>query len=420
MTQRDGFDRTLFDWLDETAGRGTPDYLGEVLARTTRTRQRPAWSSLERLLPVQMTFAGRLRPIPSLARAGALLAILLLALAALLAAGVGRRHLPPLFGLARNGTLLYGGADLDIHTLNPVTGATTVLIGGTTVDTAPRLSPDGTRLLFLRDAILDPVTGGKAATIMVANDDGSNVRPLSGRLENIVDLAWSHDGSRVAVSAGVPGTPSLQLFTVDGPGKPLVIDTGGMETVFLAFRPGDRELTFLGSKADVNGLYAIGVDGTGLRTIVPRNVADHGTLSPDGTKIAYQVWDGINGSVRIADVATGKDVTPTFDPPPGGKIIDDPSAWSPDGSQLLFVRWHGTTSYHLAVMPATGGHVVEIGPLRQITSTDYAQYSPDGTSVLAYYAIDGSTWLLDPSGSTPDSQLSTDNAERAAWQRLAP
>ena len=52
MTYNDGFDRTVSEWLTEQAGRGAPDYLDEVLARTTRTRQRPAWSSLERWLPV--------------------------------------------------------------------------------------------------------------------------------------------------------------------------------------------------------------------------------------------------------------------------------------------------------------------------------------------------------------------------------
>ena len=45
--------------------------------------------------------------------------------------------------------------------------------------------------------------------------------------------------------------------------------------------------------------------------------------------------------------------------------------------------------------------------------TDYAQFSPDGTSVLAYYGIDKSTWLLDPTGTIPDRKLSATIAERA-------
>ena len=89
MTLNDGFERTVSDWLDEQAGRGAPDYLDETLARTTRTRQRPAWSSLERWLPVDMTTNLRLAARPTLGRALLLGAVLALVIA--LGAAV-RRH----------------------------------------------------------------------------------------------------------------------------------------------------------------------------------------------------------------------------------------------------------------------------------------------------------------------------------------
>jgi WD40 repeat protein len=418
MTLNDGFDRTVSMWLDEQAGRGAPDYLDETLARTARTRQRPAWSSLERWLPVQTTL--RFAPVPRFA--WLLVAIGLLAAlgAAVLLAGSRTRELPPPFGPARNGAILYGATDNDIYRLDPVSGAATALIAGSTSDSVPRLSPDGTQFLFLREATPNAATGGTTATIMVAAADGTSVRPLSGKLDSIQDVAWSHDGTRVAVSADIDGTPTLQVFTVGGQSQPLVIDTGGMATIYLAFRPGDREVTFLGAKGDINGLYEVGVDGRGLRTIVPRDASDHGILSPDGTKIAYQLWDGITGTVHVADVASGRDTIPAFDPPSGGGVVDDVAGWSPDGSRLMIVRYHGSTSFHLAVAPSSGGRVIEIGPGRTVRVTDYAQFSPDGTSVLAYYAIDKSTWLLDPTGATPDRQLSATIAERAAWERLAP
>ena len=85
MNARNDANEIVSGWLDEQAGRGAPDYLDEILARTIRTRQRPAWSSLERWLPVQLTFTGRLAPIPRLAWAVALLVILVLAAAALFA-----------------------------------------------------------------------------------------------------------------------------------------------------------------------------------------------------------------------------------------------------------------------------------------------------------------------------------------------
>ena len=169
------------DWLDEQAGHGVPGYLDEVLARTTRTRQRPAWSSLERWLPMQTTL--RFAPVPRVAWLLVVIALLAALGVAVLCAGSRTRKLPPPFGPARNGAILYGATDNDIYRLDPVSGAATALIAGSTSDSAPRLSPDGTRLLFLRDATPDPATDGKIATIMVASADGTSVRPLTGRLD---------------------------------------------------------------------------------------------------------------------------------------------------------------------------------------------------------------------------------------------
>jgi Tol biopolymer transport system component len=417
MTARNDVNGVISDWLDEQAGRGAPDYLDEILARTSQTRQRPRWSSLERWLPVQTTL--RFAPVPRFAWLLVVVALIAALAAAVLVVGSRQRSLPPPFGPASNGAILYGADDNDIYRLDPVSGATTALIAGSTRDSAPRLSPNGTQFLFLRDAALDPATNEKTATIMVAAADGASVRPLTGELDRIQDVAWSHDGARVAVAAYVGGTSTLQLFTVAGQIEPLVIETAGMEMNSLAFRPSDREVTFLGVKDGVNGLYAVGVDGRGLRSIVPRDV-ESAVLSPDGTKIAYTLWDGSIGSIHVVDVATGGDTIPAFDPPSGGGVIDEVSGWSPDGSRLMFGRFHGNSSVHFAVAPSSGGRVVEIGSGRTTTVTDYAQFSPDGTSVLAYYGIDKSTWLLDPTGSIPDRLLAGTIAERATWERRAP
>jgi hypothetical protein len=49
-----------------------------------------------------------------------------------------------------------------------------------------------------------------------------------------------------------------------------------------------------------------------------------------------------------------------------------------------------------------------------------AQFSPDGTAVMAYFQADQSTWMLDPTGAAPDVQLPATIADQASWQRLAP
>ena len=94
MTQRDDLDRLLSTWLDDPYTPPAPQYLGRVLERTRQTRQRPAWASLERWLPMadkvlQPTVAPPLR-------AAWLLIVALLVVA--LAAGVvvvGSRLLAP-------------------------------------------------------------------------------------------------------------------------------------------------------------------------------------------------------------------------------------------------------------------------------------------------------------------------------------
>ena len=52
MTHRDDLDRLLSTWIDDPYTPPAPPYLGAVLERTRRTRQRPAWASLERWLPM--------------------------------------------------------------------------------------------------------------------------------------------------------------------------------------------------------------------------------------------------------------------------------------------------------------------------------------------------------------------------------
>ena len=52
MTAFDRVERHLPELFEELAGAGTPDYFDDMLRTTTQARQRPAWSTLERWLPM--------------------------------------------------------------------------------------------------------------------------------------------------------------------------------------------------------------------------------------------------------------------------------------------------------------------------------------------------------------------------------
>ncbi len=65
MNPTDSFDRNVSDWLHVDAEHRVPAHLDAVLRRTRSERQRPAWSSLERWLPMEST--ARFAPVPRFA-----------------------------------------------------------------------------------------------------------------------------------------------------------------------------------------------------------------------------------------------------------------------------------------------------------------------------------------------------------------
>jgi len=143
----------------------------------------------------------------------------------------------------------------------------------------PSLSPDGTQVVFERDAAND---SGKLFGIWTANVDGSHLRRLAKVGQQPL---WSPAGGKIAYAAA-------------GAGK--------------SVWPG--------------GLRLVSAAGGKSRALVRRNVEGVFGWSPDGKSIAFET---VKGKLAVVDVATGKvrsllrlRYAPTV-------------AWSPDSSQLL-------------------------------------------------------------------------------------
>ena len=418
MTRGTGFDRRIFDFLDREVGPGSPDYLDDILVRTAVTRQRPGWASIERWLPMETTFDWRRAPTARYAWLLVLSAVLVALLTVVLAVGSRSPDAEP-FGLARNGSVVYTGSDGDIYARDPVTGVTTPLVTGPEVDIAPTFSNDGSRFVFAREAEAD-----RQWQIMMANADGTGVRPLTGPLANLTAWAWSPDGSRLAVSSY--DDEWLWILAIDGT-KQVLVDSG-MSTENLQWRPDGRELVFRGvvplGQGESIGLYTVRADGTGTRPeaiLPPTYSGEHWqnpALSPDGTKIIYTQWDGDDfpgGSLYVVDVDTRKVGRLLFD---AGPESDYYARWSPDGSQIVFNRGTAQTSYYLAVGPAGGGTAVQIGPEVPWDSAAVADFSPDGSKVIARYS-NGESWIFDVA-SGASQRLPATNEYIGSWQRRAP
>ena len=417
MSTFDRIERRMPELMSELAPAAVPDYLDDMLRQSGRTRQRPAWASLERWLPMDVVA----RPV--LARAPARRPLLILVLIGLLIAtglvlyaGAQRTRLPEPFGPARNG-LIVAAADEDIVAIDPVTGAKTTLIGGLTQHIAPWFSRDGQHFVFVR---LDAADVG---SYWIANADGSGARELVRA--PVEWFEWSDSGHQIVATRTVGRTTETSVVDVET-GRSTVLDLG-LQVVHPYWRPGHGQIVFSVPIVDAyTAYYLVNADGTGLRKIdgVSGNAINDPTLSPDGSKLAYATWEDGKGTgerIHVLEVDSGNDVVAT---PDDGYSYQD-VLFSPDGTKILTKRFPPSGAIQLAVVPADGsGDVVPIGPSLPMDLDDRGrgfqwEFSPDGAHVIVYYGKDDSTWLLDVDG-TGEQRLNWSGRYGTTWQRLAP
>jgi len=191
---------------------------------------------------------------------------------------------------------------------------------GSKRDAAPRWSPDGSHLAFTSEREADH------AQLYVIPVGGGEARRLTDLKEEVNDLSWSPDGTRLLFSARVP-------------------DAAYEEKDDKRREP--RRLTRLQYKLDNEGwtadrrqhLFTVAADGSEEpRQITDGDYEDRGLAwSPDGTKVAFasarqEDWDlTFAGAVYVIDAEGGEpQPVTTFD-----AIYGAPS-WSPDGSRIAF------------------------------------------------------------------------------------
>ena len=384
-TQRRSFSgHRLGAVLDDVGGRTRPDYLPDIVAQAGRTRQRPAWTVLERWLP--MDIAVRRQGVP---RAVIALAVLLLLLALIATIGfVGSRPTPSPLGAASNGLIAYATGN-DIVAAQPDGSGRRTLVSGIGHG-GLAFSPDGRRLAYWSQ------TGaGGTIDLVIVNADGSNPVTVSTGVGEVTSPspAWSPDGTKIAYSARVaqPGDPvcvgqgyqngdfctsRLFLAAVDGSGA-RQIGSPAMDARSPDWSPDGKTIAFGGGNATPGfgvHLYLMDADGTNVRQLSDVVGTDWAFVrvdwSRDGSKIVGQAsaagnlseWDiwiiPVDGSAPT-DVGAhvgGDEVLPTWAPDrdaltwwaDGIVLLEDGaepvvlpvpdagfSVWSPDGKSIL-------------------------------------------------------------------------------------
>lgn len=130
-----------------------------------------------------------------------------------------------------------------------------------------------------------------------------------------------------------------------------------------------------------------------IRQLVPSTNAEDPAWSPDCSRLVYTE----NGSLwTVAN--DGSDRRRLLD---RGTAYLYSAAWSPDGTEIAYVRGHqsgGNWRAHIWKVNASGGQPVRLtgGDVRD----EHPHWSPDGTSILFQRAFDWRTFvaLMDPDG----------------------
>jgi Tol biopolymer transport system component len=418
----------LPDILTDIASPRVPDYFDDLLAQTAATRQRPRWTFIERWLP--MGVIARPAYFPTIPwRAIALVAALVALLAAALFVVGSQSRVPPPFGLARNGVLVFD-AKGDIFVRDAVDGTSRPLVSGPGDDFAAGFTRDGTRLVFLRRTSGTAGSGDERIQLFIANTDGSNLRSLTGSLVAPDWFDWSPDDSTVVTQAG---TPFAHLFVVDSKtGTSRQLDLGkDMTANFPNFLgPDGRDIVFRGRTATSNGfrsgIFAVHPDGTGLRPLTPTDGdADQGYMfpqpSPDGHFVAYTVWDPAREQLRIhlRDLKTGSDRALDL---AGGTRSEGFASFSPDATRILFVVYRDNRDQIMVASADGPSSPLAMGPSYPIVEGQYISgvFSPDGSSVIVNNPATKETRLVDAATGGDGRVLPWAADGGTAWQRLAP
>jgi Tol biopolymer transport system component len=379
----ESMDRVLADWLREGPEAGPREGLERALSATRRVGQKPGWALPERWIPMQLTMARTpsLRPILAIV----LVALLTLALvAAALFIGSQRRAVPPPFGPARNGAIVYteGG---DLFIADDLTGEARTLLSGPEEDTYPVFANQGDRIAFVRAAD----TGFQ---VMSVNPDGSNLTVL-GELPGGLDrMTWSPDGTSLLVSYSESDYKGLTAAIVNADGSGLRELATGMTTDYATWRPDGRQIVFRGHdlNANTSSAYIIDADGQNLRRLDIETQGDVDfegmTWSPDGKHLSFMSAGELSGltgwQINVADIGADGSLT-ALHPLRFDEDADEEyyPSWSPDSKQLAFMR-EKDLRRQVGIANADGTGFRLVGPE---TVTPYAlgpTWSPDGKTLL--------------------------------------
>ena len=177
--------------------------------------------------------------------------------------------------------------------------------------------------------------------------------------------------ARIAFTSTREGQQHIYVATVDG-SQIRRLARGARPT----WSPDGRWIAFTASNGNIGELRVIGVDGSGERVVA--SPAGMSAWSPDGTKIVFSgdPYFGTAGLFVVNPDGSGltRLLSADFEDPPGNWL--GYPAWSPDGKSIAFMRENNSMWWPIYVVNADGSSPRMLEADGRLLEPSW---SPDGT-----------------------------------------
>lgn len=232
----------------------------------------------------------------------------------------------------------------------------------------PEFLPDGKHFLYVEGL-------GTDLTLKVGHVDSGAVKTL---FKTTSRVQYAEPGYLLFVREGTLVAQKFDTGSLAVEGEPVPLGEGlGTDTVGLASFSASQNGVLVFRGGELTGSRLVWVDRTGKETPILEAPADYRdtSLSPDGTRLAYDIGTGAGGDLWIRDLVRGVSSRFTFD-----AAVELNPWWSPDGRRIVYTS-KAKALGDLYVKEASGTRAAE--PLVVNADEKYvSDWSADGRYIL--------------------------------------